>query len=89
MAPAKPVSLTFLVHPSRAPVGQNDVVSGVALPFDEFRNLVLAPATVDFQLTAKGAACRSRIGLDPEWCRLVSYQFRAIGRRSAGNGFDQ
>ena len=56
VAPAKPVSLTFLVHPSRAPVGQNDVVSGVALPFDEFRNLVLTPATVDFQLTAKGGA---------------------------------
>jgi hypothetical protein len=54
VAPAKPVNLIFLVHPSRAPVGQNDVVSGVALPFDEFRNLVLAPAAVDFQLTAKG-----------------------------------
>src|SRR5438445_8194372 len=46
VAPAKPVNLTFLVHPSRAPVGQNDVVSGVALPFDEFRNLVLVPVTV-------------------------------------------
>jgi hypothetical protein len=56
VAPAKPVSLTFLVHPSRAPVGQNNVVSGVALPFDEFHNLVLAPASIDFQWTAKGAA---------------------------------
>ena len=53
---AKPVSLTFLVHPSRAPVGQNDVISGVALPFDEYGNLVLAPATVDFRLTAKGSS---------------------------------
>jgi hypothetical protein len=56
VTPAKPVNLTFLVHPSRAPVGQSDVVSGVALPFDEFRNLVLAPAPVDFQLTSKGGA---------------------------------
>jgi hypothetical protein len=56
VAPAKPVSLTFLVHPSRAPVGLNDVVSGVALPFDEFRNLVFAPVTVDFQLSTKGTA---------------------------------
>ena len=56
VAPAKPVSLTFLVHPSRAPVGQNDVVSGVALPYDEFHNLVLAPNTVDFELSAKGSA---------------------------------
>jgi len=59
VAPAKPVSLTFLVHPSRAPVGQNNVVSGVALPFDEFHNLVLAPAAIDFQWTAKGAAAVS------------------------------
>lgn len=56
VAPAKPVNLTFLVHPSRAPVGQNDVISGVAIPFDEFHNLVLAPATVDFQLTTAGSA---------------------------------
>ena len=56
VAPAKPVNLTFLVHPSRAPVGQTNMVSGVALPFDEFRNLVLVPATVDFQLTAAGTA---------------------------------
>jgi hypothetical protein len=56
VAPAKPVSLIFLVHPSRAPVGVNDVVSGVALPFDEFQNLVLAPTTVDFQLTANNTA---------------------------------
>jgi hypothetical protein len=56
VAPSKPVSLTFLMHPSRAPVGLNDVVSGVALPFDEFRNLIFAPVTVDFQLSTKGTA---------------------------------
>jgi hypothetical protein len=55
VAPSKPVNLTFLVHPSRASVGQNDVISGVALPFDEFGNLVLASATVGFQVTAKGS----------------------------------
>jgi hypothetical protein len=56
VAPSKPVNLAFLVHPSRAPVGESNVVSGVALPFDEFHNLVLTPSTVDFQLTAAGAA---------------------------------
>ena len=56
VAPAKPATLTFLVHPSRAPVGLNDIISGVAFPFDEFRNLVVAPATVQFQLSAKGSA---------------------------------
>ena len=60
VAPAKPASLTFLVHPSRVPVGQNDAISGVALAFDEFGNLIIAPSTVDFQLTAKGSATTTR-----------------------------
>jgi hypothetical protein len=54
VAPAKPASVTFLVHPSRAPVALNDVISGVALPFDEFRNLVVTPAPVSFELVAGG-----------------------------------
>lgn len=56
----KPASLTFLVHPSRAPVGQNDMISGVVFPLDEFGNLILAPATVQFQLTSKDASLGSR-----------------------------
>jgi hypothetical protein len=57
---AKPHSLTFLVHPSRVPVAQGDAVSGVALPFDQYRNLVLAPETIDFQLTEGSAPLLSR-----------------------------
>lgn len=60
VAPGKSAALTFLVHPSRAPVGVNDVISGVALPFDQFHNLMLTPATIQFQLTAKGSAPSSR-----------------------------
>ena len=60
VAPAKPASVTFLVHPSRAPVAQNDAVSGVALAFDEFQNLVLTPTAVRFELAAKGSAPMSR-----------------------------
>lgn len=60
VAPGKPTSLTFLVHPSRAPISLNDVLSGVAFPFDQFHNLVLAPTAVQFQLTAKGYAPNSR-----------------------------
>lgn len=60
VAPAKPASLTFLVHPSRVPVGQNDAISGVALAFDEFGNLIFEPSTVDFQLAANGSALTTR-----------------------------
>lgn len=56
VSPAKPVSLVFLLHPSRAPVAKNDLISGAALPFDEYHNMVLTPSTVDFQLSAKGEA---------------------------------
>lgn len=56
VAPAKPVTLVFLVHPSRAPVAKNGLISGVAMPFDEYHNLVLTPSSVDFQLSAKSGA---------------------------------
>jgi len=80
VAPAKPVNLTFLVHPSRAPVGQNDVVSGVALPFDEFRNLVLAPVSVDFQMASKaGTPVSHKVNTQGG----VAW-FRASSGRSAG-----
>jgi hypothetical protein len=58
--PAEPNSLTFLVHPSRVPVSQGDAVSGVALSFDRFRNLVLAPRSISFELTAGNAPVMSR-----------------------------
>lgn len=57
---ANPAAMTFLVHPSRVPVKQDDAVSGVALAFDQFHNLVLAPATVNFQLTAGNTTVYSR-----------------------------
>ncbi len=60
VAPSKPSTLTFLVHPSRAPVSVNDVISGVAIPFDAFHNMVIAPSNVQFQLAAKGSAPTSR-----------------------------
>ena len=56
---AKPSSLTFLVHPSRAPVGQPDTISGVAFPFDGFGNLVFAPETVQFEISSKDSKLAS------------------------------
>jgi hypothetical protein len=72
---AKAASVTFLVHPSRVPVGQSDAVSGVAFPFDKFHNLVLAPRTINFQLaTGSGSLlsqpARTRDGV--AWFRTAS-----------------
>lgn len=47
--PAAMASLSFLVHPSRVPVQADNAVSGVVVPYDRFRNLVLTPVTVNFR----------------------------------------
>jgi hypothetical protein len=78
--PAKPASLAFLVHPSRVPVGRTDALSGVAFPFDQFRNLVLTPATVNFQLMAGDKALFSR----PVRTQNGAAWFRTTSGKSAG-----
>jgi hypothetical protein len=60
VAPAKVSYISLLAHPSRAAVGQPDALSGVALPFDAFHNLVLHPMTVDFRLAVNGQEIASR-----------------------------
>jgi hypothetical protein len=52
--------LSLLVHPSRAAVDQPDVLSGVALPFDGYRNLILNGIKVDFHLRVDGQDITSR-----------------------------
>jgi len=77
---AKPSIITFLVHPSRVPVGQGDAVSGVAFPFDQHHNLVLTAQSVSFQLRAKDASL---------WSHAAQTQngvawFRTASGKSAG-----
>ena len=78
---AKPASLAFLVHPSRVPVSQGDAVSGVALPFDRFHNLVQTPVTINFQLMAGNVPVASRSARTQDG---VAW-FRTASGRSAGN----
>lgn len=80
VAAAKPLSLTFLLHPSRVPVTQSDAVSGVAIPFDQYRNLVLAPETVNFQMTSGSASLFSR----PVRTKDGIAWFRTSSGKSAG-----
>jgi hypothetical protein len=77
---AKPSSLTFLVHPSRVPVAEGDAVSGVAIPFDKYRNLELAPETVNFQLSTGKASLLSR----PVPTKDGIAWFRSASGKSAG-----
>lgn len=53
--PAPPENLSFLARPSRVPVARPGVISGIAVVFDRFQNLVLEPTPVKFSLSMFGA----------------------------------
>jgi hypothetical protein len=49
-----PENLSFLARPSRVPVARPSVISGIAVVFDKFQNLVLQPTPVKFSLSVEG-----------------------------------
>jgi hypothetical protein len=57
---AQPASLNFLARPSRVPVARPGVISGVAFVFDDYKNLVTQPATVNFNLSVGDAPALTR-----------------------------
>src|SRR5580692_9930115 len=59
-AASQPATLSFLAKPSRLPVDLHDGISGVVYVFDAFRNLVLAPTEVSFELSETGGATQTR-----------------------------
>ena len=46
----KPAHLSFVTHPSRAPVAQKDGINGTVYAFDAYNNLISTSMTVDFKL---------------------------------------
>lgn len=61
VSPAKPTDLVFLARPSRVATAQKGAISGVAFVFDDYKNLVLAPASVKFALSIEGHAPAERL----------------------------
>ncbi len=51
-APAK--RLGFLLHPSRVPVSTRDAVNATAIAFDQYGNMILAPAEMTFRISPAG-----------------------------------
>lgn len=75
VAAPEPTGLGFLAKPSRLPVNRQNGVSGVAYLFDKYRNLILQPTPVSFQLSvAQGSiqkeTATSRDGV--AWVRMKS-----------------
>jgi len=72
---APPAHLSFFLHPSRVPVSTPDSVDATAFVFDQYLNLVLTPASVDFRITpASGPAFlrESSAHNGVAWTRLSS-----------------
>lgn len=57
---SQPASLSFLAKPSRLPVDLQNGISGVVYVFDTYRNLVIAPSEVSFQLSGVAGAGQTR-----------------------------
>ncbi len=60
VTPGDPEQVSFLARPSRVPAAAPGVITGTAFVFDKFYNLVLAPATVKFDLSVEGAPSQTR-----------------------------
>jgi hypothetical protein len=59
---AEPAHLSFFLHPSRVPVSSPDAIDATAFVFDQYFNLVLSPAVVDFRVTPASGAGFARHG---------------------------
>jgi len=56
----QPATLSFLAKPSRLPVDLHDGISGVVYVFDVFRNLIVEPTQVSFQLSGTASSAQVR-----------------------------
>jgi hypothetical protein len=57
---AEPAHLSFFLHPSRVPVSAPNSIDATTFVFDQYFNLVLTPATVDFRITPASGTGFSR-----------------------------
>lgn len=57
---SEPSSISFLAKPSRLPVDLHDGISGVAYVFDVFRNLIVSPLPVSFQLSGTASPVQTQ-----------------------------
>jgi hypothetical protein len=58
---SNPAELSFLARPSRLPVGLHDGITGAAYVFDAYHNLIVAPASVSFELSSPSGTVQKRI----------------------------
>jgi hypothetical protein len=87
--PAAANKLSFLVHPSRIPVGAANGITAMAIVHDSFQNLVLKPEPVTFSVMAKGEKPVSAARTSENavaWVRLTSAKREGPTRLGASIG---
>jgi hypothetical protein len=60
IVPDETTKIVFQARPSRVPVAQHNVISGSAFVLDQFRNLIIKPTPVNFQLTVNGTSALNK-----------------------------
>jgi hypothetical protein len=57
---SRPADITFLARPSRLAVGLHGGITGAAYVFDSYRNLIIAPTKVSFELSSPKGGTQTR-----------------------------
>jgi len=57
---SKPAELSFLAKPSRLPVGLHEGITGAVYVFDAYRNLIVVPMPVSFELSPPSGTAQKR-----------------------------
>src|SRR5438270_12377931 len=87
--PAAANRLSFLVHPSRIPVGASQGISAVAIVRDSFQNIVPKPEAVTFSVMAKNEKPVSAARTSENavaWVRLTSAKKEGPTKLGASSG---
>jgi hypothetical protein len=86
---AQPAHLSFFLHPSRVPVSMPGSIDATAFVFDQYFNLVLTPASVDFRIApangpgfSRGVPTRDGVA----WMRMDSTPHEGRVQVTAASG---
>ena len=86
---SQPADLSFLAKPSRLPVGIHSAISGTVYVFDAYRNLIIAPTPVSFELAGPSGTVQQRTVVTrygSAWTALDSTAREGVDRFAARVG---
>lgn len=86
---SKPADLSFLARPSRLQVGLPDGITGAVYLFDAYRNLIVVPMPVSFELSSPSGTVEKRVKMTRDgaaWTGMDSTNQQGIDRFVARSG---